>query len=204
MTTDYWNHNVAHHPMILEALPPRRRTALDVGCGDGMLVAKLAGRFEQVVGIDAAPGMIAKARKRIDDVGVEFVEGDVLEAARTGALRPGSFDLVCGVAVLHHMDFAEGLTAMSGLVAPGGRLVVIGHARNRSLIDWLIGGATRPVVLAVRLRHGGRAGPGGMPVREWHMSWTDVRRQASQVLPGSRYRRRLQLRYSIIWDRPEA
>lgn len=202
MTTDYWNHNVAHHSMVLKALPPRCQSALDVGCGDGMLVAKLAGRVEQVVGIDASPEMIAKARQRIDDIRVKFIEGDVLDAARTGALRSGSFDFVCAIAVLHHMDFADGLTAMSELVAPGGRLVVIGHARNASLLDWLIGGAKRPIVIVVRRLHGGRGAPAGMPVRDPEMSWSEVRHQAHRTLPGSSYRRRLQLRYSIVWDRP--
>lgn len=200
--TDYWNHNVAHHPMILKALPARCRAALDVGCGDGMLVAKLAERVEQVVGIDSSPEMIAKARERTDGVRVRLIEGNVLDAARIGALRPGSFDFVCAVAVLHHMDFADGLTAMADLVASGGRLVVIGHARNTSLVEWLIGGAKRPIVMAVRYLHGGRSGPVGMPVRDPEMSWADIRRQAHRTLPGSCYRRRLQLRYSIVWDRP--
>ena len=37
-----WNHNEHFHGWILRNLPVRRRAALDVGCGTGMLAGKLA------------------------------------------------------------------------------------------------------------------------------------------------------------------
>jgi SAM-dependent methyltransferase len=40
---------------------PRRR-ALDFGCGVGRVTQALAGRFEEVVGVDIAPSMIERAR----------------------------------------------------------------------------------------------------------------------------------------------
>ena len=40
----YWNHNVHYQPVILNAVPPGCRTALDVGCGDGLLASRLAAR----------------------------------------------------------------------------------------------------------------------------------------------------------------
>lgn len=51
-TVDYWNHNVHYSPVILNAVPPGCRAALDVGCGDGMLACRLAGLCETVTGID--------------------------------------------------------------------------------------------------------------------------------------------------------
>jgi hypothetical protein len=38
----YWNHNLHYQPVILNAVPPGCQTALDVGCGDGLLAARLA------------------------------------------------------------------------------------------------------------------------------------------------------------------
>jgi 2-polyprenyl-3-methyl-5-hydroxy-6-metoxy-1,4-benzoquinol methylase len=58
----YWNHNVHYQPVILNEVPSGCRTALDVGCGDGMLARRLAERSAKVTGIDRDPRMIALAR----------------------------------------------------------------------------------------------------------------------------------------------
>lgn len=36
-----WNHNEHFHGWILSNLPARRRAAVDIGCGTGVLAAKL-------------------------------------------------------------------------------------------------------------------------------------------------------------------
>jgi 2-polyprenyl-3-methyl-5-hydroxy-6-metoxy-1,4-benzoquinol methylase len=59
-TPDYWNHNVHYQPVILGAVPPGCKAALDVGCGDGMLVCKLADICAEVTGIDCDARMIAR------------------------------------------------------------------------------------------------------------------------------------------------
>lgn len=47
-----WSHNDHFHSWILANLPERRRTALDVGCGRGDLLATLASYFVEVRGTD--------------------------------------------------------------------------------------------------------------------------------------------------------
>ena len=56
-----WDHNEYFHGWILRNLPARRRTAVDVGCGTGVLAGKLAPHFAHVTGIDADAGMAAAA-----------------------------------------------------------------------------------------------------------------------------------------------
>jgi SAM-dependent methyltransferase len=52
----------------LQALPhPERLTVADLGCGTGPLLPHLVGRFGRVVALDFAPGMIAKAKKRLGE-----------------------------------------------------------------------------------------------------------------------------------------
>ena len=48
-----WDHNEHFHGWILRNLPARRRAAVDVGCGTGVLAGKLAPHFARVTGIDA-------------------------------------------------------------------------------------------------------------------------------------------------------
>jgi SAM-dependent methyltransferase len=44
---------------------PASKAVADLGCGTGPLLSHLVGRFGQVVALDFAPGMIAKAKKRL-------------------------------------------------------------------------------------------------------------------------------------------
>ncbi len=191
----YWNHNVHYQPVILDAVPPGCDTALDVGCGDGLLAGRLAGRCQQVTGIDRDPRMIALARAR-EDARVTFIEADFL----TYPFEAASFDFVCANTSLHHMDFTAALAAMARLLRPGGRLAVVGLAADKSLADLLVAVACTPVALLYRItRHKG--GPGA-PIMDPDHSWREARAMAATALPGVRYRRHVLWRYSLLWRKP--
>jgi ubiquinone/menaquinone biosynthesis C-methylase UbiE len=194
---DYWNNNVHYQPVILGAVPPGCRAALDVGCGDGMLAGRLAGCCAQVTGIDRDPRMIAVARSRTaGQARVTFIEADFLAYDFAEA----SFDFVCANTSLHHMDFAAALTAMARLLRPGGRLAVIGLAADKSMADFLAGAACVPVSLFYRAIY--HKGESGAPILDPEMSWHEVRVAATETLPGVRYRRHLLFRYSLLWRKP--
>jgi len=196
--TDYWNHNVHYQPLILAAVPPRCGTALEVGCGDGMLAAKLAVRCEQVTGIDLDRRMIALARERCAASGpsATFVQADFLAYPFNDA----SCDFACANTSLHHMDFAAALAQMARILRPGGRLAVVGLADNGSLADWVIGAAGIPSSQYYKLTRG--EGSAGAPVMAPGMTWAQVRATALRLLPGVRYRRHLMWRYSLLWVKP--
>ncbi|MFI9323988.1 class I SAM-dependent methyltransferase [Kitasatospora aureofaciens] len=191
----YWNTNVARHAGILRAVPPGCGSALDVGCGDGLLAAKLARRCGRVVGVDSSAGMVARARALHAEPA--FLEGDFL----TVDLPVEGFDFVCSVTAVHHMDFPAALTRMRELLRPGGVLMVVGLAREETAADWARRVAAAPLVRAVKvLRRAG--GPAGMPEASPGMSYREVREAAEQVLPGVRYRWHLLRRYSLTWQKP--
>jgi ubiquinone/menaquinone biosynthesis C-methylase UbiE len=191
----YWNHNVHYQPVILSAVPPGCRTALDVGCGDGLLAGRLAERCAEVTGIDRNPPMIARARAQHPS-GITFIEADFLAYP----LETASFDFVCANTSLHHMDFTAALTTMARLLRPGGRLAVIGLAADKSLADLLAAAPAVPVNLFYRAVYGW--GESGAPIMFPHHSWREVRAAAAAALPGVRYRRHLLWRYSLRWRKP--
>ena len=71
-----WNHNTAYHPWILEHARVSGR-ALDVGCGDGLLVSRLSPICAHVTGIDSGPG---RDRAGSDSAGVALLVGLPSEA----------------------------------------------------------------------------------------------------------------------------
>lgn len=191
--TDRWNHNIHHHPLVLGAVRPGHRSALDVGCGEGQLTRELRAVLPEVTGVDADGPSIDLARAQDPDGTVRYLHGDV----RTLDLPPA--DVVTAVAVLHHVDAADGLRRLRELVAPGGVLVVVGLARGerRDLaVDLTATAAHRLIML--RRTEWEHPSPTVWPPPQ---TYAEVRRTAEEVLPGVRYRRHLLWRYSLTWSR---
>ncbi|MGI5202267.1 class I SAM-dependent methyltransferase [Spirillospora sp. CA-108201] len=199
MTGDYWNHNTHYHGVVLRNVPRGCGEALDVGCGDGLLVRRLAPRAAHVTGLDRSPEMVAEAAESSRGAGnVDFVEAGLLEYD----LPEDFYDFVCSVAAIHHMDFVKGLTAMRGAVRPGGTLVVVGLANNKGLRDRAHAAAGLPAHYFHRLRNRRRAGDPRAPVMDPEMTWAEVRDEALRLLPGAVFRKHLLWRYSLVWRKP--
>lgn len=196
---DYWNHNVAYHRWIARAVPREAHDLLDVGCGDGRLARALAGPGRRVLGLDPDAAMLERARELSAGIaGLEFRKTDF------GAcdLQSASFDFVCFLASLHHMDQAAALARARDLLRPGGRLVVVGLARNANRREQAVSGLCAPFAWFADLRPDFLGRPEGMAVLEPEAGWAQTRALARRVLPGVRYRRRLYFRYSLIWTKP--
>ena len=196
-----WSHNDHFHGWIVRHLPERRRRALDVGCGRGDLLARLAPHFAAVDGSDRDAEMRAVSTTRVAPWPHVSITGDQL------ADLAGPYDLVTMVAVLHHLDAREALTEVRRLLAPGGRFLVVGLARPQTRVDWawdvwcLV---TNPVIGLIK--HPRRAtttadGP-GFPVVDPQQTYGELRGVFADVLPGSRLRRRLGFRYTGAWTQP--
>lgn len=202
-----WNHNDHFHGWISRRLPCRRRRALDVGCGAGALVGHLTPLFERVVGVDRDRCMVAAAQTRLGETaGVQIVRGDLL-ALPPSVGGPGRYDLITMVASLHHMPLEEALHRVRELLAPGGRLLVVGLARVETRTDLVVDVASalaNPVVGLIKHPRVSRAAPpwSAMPVRDPAESFADIAALAARVLPGARVRRRLFFRYTLEWERP--
>src|SRR5579871_2950396 len=62
----------------LAELADKRKTAADFGCGIGPLLPFLAEHFGQVIAVDFAEGMLARARERCENLpNVEFRQSDL-------------------------------------------------------------------------------------------------------------------------------
>ena len=95
-------------------------TALDVATGTGDLAIELARRGAEVTGSDFAPAMLEIARRKAP--GLRFEEGDALDLA----YADGSFDAVTvGFGARNFADLDRGLSEMTRVTRPGGRVVVL-------------------------------------------------------------------------------
>ena len=126
---------------------------LEVGCGTGFftLNLKLAGVIGEAHVTDISSGMVKVAERNARELGFE-VEGRVADAESL-PYADGTFDLVVGHAVLHHIPDVElALREVLRVLKPGGRFVFAGEpttygdlvARKLSHAAW---------VAATRLTH---------------------------------------------------
>jgi 2-polyprenyl-6-hydroxyphenyl methylase/3-demethylubiquinone-9 3-methyltransferase len=100
--------------------PLTGKTALDVGCGAGLLTEPLVRLGAKVTGIDATPEVIAVARQHADAMGLEigYRVGEVQELK-------GQFDLITCMEVIEHVaDPAAFVKSLAKRLAPGGLLIM--------------------------------------------------------------------------------
>ncbi len=99
-------------------------TALDFGCGTGLLTLELAARVGRVTGLDTSPGMLAELDAKIVRAGLANVDTLQADLGR-GDLLPGGYGLVASAMALHHVvDPLPVLTGLHKAAAPGGRLAL--------------------------------------------------------------------------------
>jgi len=192
-----WNHNVHYYDFVLSQLPAGSERALDVGCGEGTLVRRLANHVSHVTGIDSLPEIVERARELSADLpNVELVTGNVMTYP-----FDGRFDFVSSVASLHHLEFDAGLERLKSLLRPGGVLTIVGLGIERSPLDFALAALGKTASKVLRRRHGGWWESGALLI-DPTMSYGSIRRRSLRLLPGRRYRRHLLYRYSIVWRKP--
>ena len=103
------------------------KTALDVGCGAGLLSEPLARLGASVTAVDAAPELIEAARAHAT------AQGLVIDYRTLGVEAvDGQYDLVTAMEVIEHVaDPQAFVTSLAGRLAPDGLLILSTPNRTR-------------------------------------------------------------------------
>jgi len=123
---------------VAQILEHRPRRVLEIGCGTGMILFRVAPEAERYVGTDLSTASLEHVGRHVDRLGLDQVElrhqpGDDFEG-----LEPGSFDAVVLNSVVQYFPDVEYLErVLRGaveLVAPGG-FVLVGDVRSLPLLS---------------------------------------------------------------------
>jgi 2-polyprenyl-3-methyl-5-hydroxy-6-metoxy-1,4-benzoquinol methylase len=106
-------------------LKPGERV-LDIACGNGLTSRRMAAMGAEVVGVDFAREMIARARRRTAEEagGLTFEIVDATDEAALLALGEGQFDAaLCAMALFDMAEIDPLMRSLPRLLRPGGRFV---------------------------------------------------------------------------------
>jgi SAM-dependent methyltransferase len=113
-----------YRAFIDENCPSRK--VLDYGCGEGLWSFYMAERGAEVTAIDISEVAVEQAKKRLT-----FMAMDAEETS----FEEGSFDLVCGTAILHHLDLRKCYAEISRVLRPGGTAIFLEPMGHNPLIN---------------------------------------------------------------------
>lgn len=197
---DGWNHNKQHHTFLLDQVPEKGISALDIGCGTGEFASKLAARCRYVDAIDTDPLAIKTSRYRYQSIrNLDFHHASFSEFPH----ETKRYDFISVIAALHHMDPFKATERMVRLLRPNGVLAILGLYKEETYLDFLWSLASVPVDRYYRFLHQQSEMDSGhqMVVQEPDMGIGDIRALMHKTAPNHRFRRHLLWRYSIIWKK---
>ena len=118
--------------------PLEGKSALDIGCGAGLVCEPLARLGGEVTGVDAAAENVSAAAAHADAVGLDirYLAGEV------ASLDIGEFDLVTCLEVIEHVaDKKAFMAQVAERIAPDGLLVMSTPNRTAASRVLLVGAA---------------------------------------------------------------
>lgn len=140
----YYRYQREHYSEILSKVEGHLKlssyeTILDVGCGIGALAAAFKDRGLQVTGVDPVEKMLAQARKRPENAGIEFLQASALERL---PFEDKHFDLSIASYVAHGLPKPERLRMYAEMSrVTRSRVIIYDYNQTRSwftsLVEWI-------------------------------------------------------------------
>jgi len=114
---------------------PQSCCLLEIGVGTGGLLVDLRAKGDRVIGVDHAPAMLAAARQRVEESGLNDIELRLGEMEHL-PLESASVDIGVINMVLHHApDPLTVLCEIFRVLKPGGLLVIADLLRHQD--EWM-------------------------------------------------------------------
>lgn len=203
---DEWNHNSHYHRFLLEQLPSKCQTVLDLGCGTGEFSRLLAHRARQVTALDLSPNSIQIAQQRSQQF--NNIVYQVADISRW-KFPAEHFDAVVSIATVHHLSIEQLIPQIDTALKPGGVLIILDLLEHHSSTDILYDAIAVPLnwwLLKVK-RVSTPTEQEAAAMKEHlrtdrFLNFSQVKQIYSDRLKTARIRRHLFWRYSVVWHKP--
>ncbi|PSB40384.1 SAM-dependent methyltransferase [filamentous cyanobacterium Phorm 6] len=123
-------------------LSASKGTALDIGCGSGILAFELAKYYDRVVAVDLSGKMLDIARHKRPAPNIEYIQMDVSSLEE---LEDRKFDLIVSCSTFHHLKhLPTTFQAIKILLNPHGKVVFldnVSEVETPATLGYIIGAA---------------------------------------------------------------
>jgi ubiquinone/menaquinone biosynthesis C-methylase UbiE len=143
LRTDTWRVHVLERAMadLVRLIPSRQPSygvVVDVGCGSGYSLPKLAQRFlpRELIGVDIDPQMLAVARGELERADID---ARLIQASSTQMPLPDGYAdvLLCHQTFHHFVEQEAALKEFLRVLKPGG-LLLFAESTRRYIHSWMI------------------------------------------------------------------
>jgi SAM-dependent methyltransferase len=110
---------------VQQYINPKDRVALDFGCGEKATATHLLldGACNHVTAFDISEVRVSRARTRVGKRTSDNTVGFLVADGHKTPFPDDAFDIVVGLAILHHLDLELALREVMRILRPGGRAV---------------------------------------------------------------------------------
>lgn len=98
--------------------PSKNKKILEIGCGDGEFTKRLAKLNCKIFASDITPKVIEKAKKEVKHKKIKFL----IDNAESMKFKDQTFDIVCGISVLHHINIEKAFKESFRVLKNGGQI----------------------------------------------------------------------------------
>ena len=109
------------------------KTVLEYGCGTGKQLITLARAGAHAIGIELSPTRAKQANQSVKNLTLNNASVVLMNAEQLG-FADESFDLICGGAILHHLELSTTMREIKRVLAPNGFAVFLEPLGKNPLI----------------------------------------------------------------------
>ncbi|MBE9185389.1 class I SAM-dependent methyltransferase [Microcoleus sp. LEGE 07076] len=125
---------------FIKNLSSSKGTALDIGCGSGILAFELAKYYDRVVAVDFSAKMLDIARQKRSSPKIEYIQ---MDASHLAVDR--QFDLIVSDSTFHHLKHLPStLQSLKKILNPHGKVVFldnVSEVETPATIKYVVGAA---------------------------------------------------------------
>jgi ubiquinone/menaquinone biosynthesis C-methylase UbiE len=106
------------------------KTALDYGCGTGLIGLRLLGDFRSVLLVDASANMVAEVERKISGIGAHNATALCCNLMEDTPPALSADYIIVVMVLLHEKDTKTLLARLASVLNPGGHLIIVDFDKN--------------------------------------------------------------------------